>query len=79
LTREPKHTPRFRVRGTYFDRLQDAVIHAREYARNLKNNYATVPIIDNANYVVVAVVTDDANSLTVHRLATWPTDEECAY
>jgi hypothetical protein len=73
------YTVHAKRKRTSFPDIQDAVIFAREQAKNAPNlAAATVAIWDERN-VVVAVVTDDANGLTVHRLATWPRDAACAY
>jgi hypothetical protein len=50
-----------------FDSLQDAIFAAREKARSWPMPVA----IYNEAQVVVGVVTDDANGLTVHRFVPW--------
>lgn len=35
-----------------------------------------IPIYDNSTGLVVAVVTDDANGVTVHKLETWEGEDE---
>lgn len=65
-------------KGRKFTSLQDAVIFAREAARDMAPRGYVVSIWEDS-VVVIAVVTDDANAITVHRLATWPEDVECAY
>lgn len=60
-----------------FENLQDAIIAAREYAINAPTG-SVVAVWDSAP-LLIAVVSDDANGITVHRLATWPDDVECAY
>ena len=63
-------------KGKKFATAQDAVIFAREKAKDIGSGLV-VPVWYGG--VAIAVVTDDANGLTVHRLATWPEDEDCAY
>ena len=57
--------------------LQNAIILAREKAID-GDMYDAVTVWNEQN-LTVALVTDDANGVTVHRLATWPADAECAY
>ena len=59
-----------------FDDIDSAVIWARERA-GAAARHITVSIWQRT--VVIAVVTDDANGLTLHRFKTWPKDLECAY
>jgi hypothetical protein len=63
-------------KGKAFANLQDAVIFAREKAKSIGNGQV-VPIWMGG--LVIGIVTDDANSLTLHRLTGWPEDAVCAY
>lgn len=65
-------------RGAKFEQLQDAIIFAEDKALAGPSSHSqAVTVWDDAGYVI-AVVTNDTNGLTVHRLATWPEHEPCA-
>lgn len=64
-------------KGRKFSDLQDAVIFAREKVKDIGNGQ--VVSIWEDGLVVVGVVTDDANGLTLHRLKGWPEGVVCAY
>jgi hypothetical protein len=55
-----------------FASARTAVLAAKEAARNMPTG-AVMPVWRNGQ-IVVAVVTDDANAITVHYLAAWRDD-----
>jgi hypothetical protein len=59
-----------------FDDLIAAVLFAREKAKEAANGHV-VPVWSNG--LVIAVVTDDANGLTVFPLDAWPEDVPCCF
>jgi hypothetical protein len=56
--------------GFSFPTVDEACAHAREQCVN--GGRDSVAIFDNRRMVYVALVSDDANGITIHRLATWP-------
>lgn len=63
-------------KGKKFETLQDAVIFAREKVKDISGGMV-VAIWEEG--LVIGVVSDDADSVTVHRLKNWPEDAVCAY
>lgn len=67
------------VRRAKYASVQSAVIFAREKAIDHTGWAGRVVTVWDGRGVVIALVTDDANGLTVHRLATWPAGVESSY
>lgn len=64
-------------RSHTFNNLRDAVGRARMAVKNVsRSSDATALIWDNTIGVVIGLVTDDANGITVHKLKDWPEDVE---
>ncbi len=70
------------VNGKVFSDIDDALIYARARARRLHLGCGIVPLVgicDVDKSVWLAVVSDDANGLTVQLLEGWPEGLVSAY
>ena len=55
--------------------IETAIQLAKEKVVSMEG--AASALVWEDSLVVIALVTDDANGLTIHRLGTWPEDLEC--
>ena len=66
---EYKKSLRYRCKGIYFMTISQAIERAKFEVKYIKSKYNTVVSVwDTENNTVVAVITDDANGVTVHKL-----------